>query len=110
MADRRFFDNAGPFTLAELARIAAPGDELAGFEMDTHDNAKIYVDVTWLRADELTVRSTRIAQFWRDHRVGGWLLVREKRVAGDIGLFGEPVQRSATRAKDVHFPTTTIRE
>jgi hypothetical protein len=84
--------------------------ELAGFEMDRHDNAKVYVDVTWLRADELTVRSTRIAQFWRDHRVGGWLLVREKRVDGDIGLFGEAVQRSPVRAKDVHFPTTTIRE
>lgn len=84
--------------------------ELAGFEMQTHEDAKVFVDIVWLRMDEMTVRSTRIAQFWRDYRVGGWLLVREKRVEGDLGLFGEPVERAPSRAKDVHFPTKVIHE
>lgn len=84
--------------------------ELAGFEMSKADNAKVFVDITWLRQDELSVRSTRVAQYWRDHRVGGWLLVREKRVDGDLGLFGEAVERSPERAKDVHFPTKVIAE
>ena len=83
--------------------------ELAGFEMHDHDNAKVFVDIVWLRLDESTVRSTRIAQFWRDERVGGWQLVREKRVEGDLGLFGEPVERDAP-TKDAHFPTTVIHE
>lgn len=84
--------------------------ELAGFEMSKHDNAKVYVDIVWLRADEVSVRSTRIAQYWRDYRVGGWQLIREKRVDGDLGLFGERVERAPGRAKDVHFPTTVIHE
>jgi hypothetical protein len=84
--------------------------EVAGFEMETHDNAKIFVDIAWLRVEELAVRSTRIAQYWRDSRIGGWQLVREKRVEGDLGLFGEPVERAPSRAKDVHFPTQVIPE
>ncbi len=84
--------------------------ELAGFQMDEPDSAKVFVDIAWLRVDELNVRSTRIAQFWRDYRIGGWKLFREKRVQGDLGLFGEPVERAPMRAKDVHFPTKIISE
>lgn len=84
--------------------------ELAGFEMTEADRAKIYVSISWLRQNELSVRSTRIEQHWRDNRVGGWQLIREKRVDGDIGLFGEAVHVARAQAKDVHFPTKVIRE
>lgn len=84
--------------------------ELAGFEMTDPRKATVYVTISWLRQDELSVRNTRIEQHWRDNRDGGWQLIREKRVDGDIGLFGERVHVAQTQAKDVHFPTKIIRE
>jgi hypothetical protein len=84
--------------------------DLAGFEMKGADKAMVYVRISWLRQDELDVRNTRVEQHWRDLQVGGWQLVREKRFDGDIGLFGEHVERAPTQAKDVHFPTKVIRE
>ena len=84
--------------------------ELAGFEMNQADRAEVFVDITWLRVDELEVRSTRVSQHWRDDRDGGWQLFREKRVDGDVGLFGEPVDRAPVQAKDVHYPTKVIHE
>lgn len=84
--------------------------ELAGFEMTEADKATVYVSISWLRQNELSVRNTRIEQHWRDQRVGGWQLIREKRVDGDVGLFGESVHVARAQAKDVHFPTKVIRE
>jgi len=84
--------------------------ELAGFEMTEADKAKVYVTISWLRQNELSVRNTRVEQHWRDNRDGGWQLIREKRVDGDIGLFGERVHVAQVQAKDVHFPTKIIRE
>ena len=84
--------------------------DLAGFEMKGANKAMVYVRITWLRQDELNVRNTRIEQHWRDEQVGGWQLIREKRFDGDIGLFGEHVERGPAKAKDVHFPTKVIRE
>jgi hypothetical protein len=67
------------------------------------------VDFSWTRADEGTLRTTRVFQQW-EATEGPWLLVREKRVGGDLGLFGEPVARlDATPRPDVQFPTKVIR-
>jgi hypothetical protein len=82
--------------------------ELAGMAMKNHQNALIYVDVAWVRMDEGALRSTRVAQTWRDVD-SGWQLVREQRVAGDLGLFGEHVQRARPAHRDVQFPSKTIR-
>jgi len=82
--------------------------ELAGMAMKDPKNALIYVDVAWMRMDEGALRSTRVAQTWRDADTG-WQLVREQRVAGDLGLFGERIELIRPPARDVHFPSKTIR-
>jgi hypothetical protein len=82
--------------------------ELAGMSMKDEVNAVIQVDVAWVRADDDTLRATRIAQTWRDD--GGWHLVREQRMAGDLGLFGERVQMAPVDTRDVQFPSKTIME
>jgi hypothetical protein len=81
--------------------------ELAGMAMKNPQNALIYVDVAWVRMDEGALRTTRVAQTWRDDE--GWQLVREQRVAGDLGLFGEYVERPRPAHRDVQFPSKTIR-
>lgn len=85
---------------------------LAGLDMSDRDNATVVVDLAWMRMDEGTLRSTRVEQTWKngDEGRGGWLLVGEKRLAGDFGLFGEAVTvlRPPSRG-DVHFPSKTIR-
>ena len=82
--------------------------ELAGMAMKNPQNAMIYVDVAWVRMDEGALRTTRVAQTWRDAD-SGWQLVREQRVAGDVGLFGEYVERPRAAHRDVQFPSKTIR-
>jgi hypothetical protein len=86
--------------------------ELTGLHMQDPENATIMVDIQWMRVDEDTLRTTRVEPGWRggaeDH---GWVLVRERRVAGDLGLFGERIARAdrpAPRA-DVQFATKVIR-
>jgi hypothetical protein len=82
--------------------------ELAGFDMNESSKATVYIDVAWVRIDEGVVRSTRIAQAWADQD-GGWQLLRERRVGGDPGLFGDaPIVPIAPRP-DVHFRSKTIR-
>lgn len=82
--------------------------ELAGLAMKDELNATIQVDVSWVRVNDDTLRTTRLAQVWRDD--GGWRLVREMRMAGDLGLFGEPLPTlEGTTPRDVQFATKVIR-
>jgi hypothetical protein len=86
--------------------------ELTGLHMNGAENATILVDIQWMRIDEDTLRVTRVEQGWRggaqDH---GWVLVRERRVGGDLGLFGERVARAEAPAPhgDAQFATKVIR-
>jgi hypothetical protein len=84
--------------------------ELSGLQMPHHDRATLLVDLQWVRMSEGTLRNTRVEQTWSNEEEGGWRLVRERRVAGDVGLFGERVTvlHEAPRG-DVHFPSRTIR-
>jgi hypothetical protein len=83
--------------------------ELAGFTMIDSDNATVLVDFSWTRTDEGTLHTTRVRQEWCDTD-GPWLLVRERRDSGDIGLFGEPIaQLDPEPRPDVQFPTRVIR-
>ena len=70
--------------------------------------ALITVDVAWTRMDEGSLRSTRLAQIWKD-QPGGWKLTRERRIQGDLGLFGEHVDTVKAPSPDVHFASKTIR-
>jgi hypothetical protein len=85
--------------------------ELSSLSMKDSEHATVLVDIQWMRVDEDTLRLTRVEQTWRgaggDH---GWSLVRERRVGGDIGLFGEKVARlEPPEHGDVQFPSKTIR-
>lgn len=82
--------------------------ELSGMQMKDSHHAVIHVDVSWERIDESMLRETRLAQNWLD-RGGGWQLTRERRIAGDIGLFGERVEVLRPPPDNAHFPVTTIR-
>lgn len=82
--------------------------EVTGLEMQDKENALIYVDVSWVRIEEGSLRMTRLAQRWQD--IAGWQLVRERRAGGDLGLFGEAVVVLTPEPRgDVHFPSRTIR-
>lgn len=82
--------------------------ELASMAMQDGDHAEIHVDYSWTRIDEGVLRTTRIAQHWEDTG-GGWKLVREKRLQGDLGLFGEPLPApNGEPHPDVQFATKTI--
>jgi hypothetical protein len=81
--------------------------ELSGMTMPDAHQALVLVDVDWVRMSEGALHSTRLAQTWRDDD-NGWQLVREQRVAGDLGLFGEYVEIQRPESQDVHFPSKTI--
>lgn len=83
--------------------------QLSGLSLKDPKHATVDVDISWERMNEDLLRQTRIAQTWRDTEKGGWQLVREKRIAGDIGLFGEDVEVLRPARPDVHFPSKTIR-
>ncbi len=82
--------------------------EVTGLELQDKENALIHVDVSWVRIEEGSLKMTRVAQRWEDRE--GWQLVRERRAAGDVGLFGEAVVVLKPEPRgDVHFPSRTIR-
>ena len=86
--------------------------ELSSLSMKDSENATVLVDIEWMRVDEDMLKTTRVEQTWRgstgDH---GWSLVRERRIGGDIGLFGERIARldAPEQHGDVQFPSKTIR-
>lgn len=82
--------------------------ELAGIQLEDPSRATVFVDVSWVRVDETTLRVTRLEQKWTD-RSGGWRMIEEKRQGGDLGLFGEEVERGGTPRPPAHFPTRVIR-
>jgi hypothetical protein len=82
--------------------------ELGSFSMPSGDHAAVEVDYSWSRTNESQLRTTRVAQDWRDAG-GGFKLVRERRIAGDVGLFGEAVPLAAAApTRDVQFATKVI--
>lgn len=60
--------------------------EFAGVDMPSKEEATVLVHVSWQRIDESTLRTTSILQTWKEIEGSGWLIVEEKRVAGDAGL------------------------
>ncbi len=82
--------------------------ELGGLTMKDSDHAIFQVDYAWMRMNEDMLRSTRIAQTWTSSK-GSWVLESEKRVAGDVGLFGEPVDVLRPTQRDAQFATKVIR-
>jgi hypothetical protein len=83
--------------------------ELASFNMPAGDRAEVEIDYSWSSMTDGQLRSTRISQEWRDPG-GGFVLFRERRISGDLGLFGEQIPPSeAPPRHDVQFATKVIR-
>ena len=82
--------------------------EMASLSLPESDRALVLVDYAWIRNTEGNMRATRVEQTWKDD--AGWHLVAEKRVAGDIGLLGEPVPEAPPPQPDKQFATRTIHE
>jgi hypothetical protein len=80
--------------------------EMASLTLPESDRAVVLVDYAWIRNNEGTMRATRVEQHWKDD--AGWHLVREKRLAGDLGLLGEPLPEAAPPQPDKQFATRTI--
>jgi hypothetical protein len=82
--------------------------ELASFKMNDSEHATVLVDFSWTRVDEGTLHATRVRQEWSSTE-GAWLLERERRDSGDIGLFGEPIAAVDPAPRpDVQFATRVI--
>lgn len=81
--------------------------ELAGLNMLDATHASVEVEVSWVFADDPTLRVTRVTQDWSDEE-GRWVMMGEEQLSGDPGLFGDEVER-VERTRDRHFPTRTIR-
>ena len=60
--------------------------ELDGVQMIDYTHAQVDLTITWHRIRETTLRTTSIAQKWRQGD-NTWLLVKEVRTTGARGLF-----------------------
>ena len=81
--------------------------ELRALDMGDATHAWVQVEVSWMFADDPTLRTTQLSQEWSDEE-GHWEMVKEEQLSGDVGLFGEEVKRLQP-ARDRHFPSRTIR-
>ena len=64
--------------------------------MPDSDHAGFQVDYAWMRMDEDTLRSTRVAQTWTSSK-GSWVLESEKRVAGDRSDYSASASKCCDR-------------
>lgn len=118
----RFGDLAGTVTMtspamrkqylnrrAEWGRMIRVVDvDLAGLTMMDGEHAVALVDFQWTRVDEGTLHNTRVRQEWSSTE-GPWLLTREKRDGGEIGLFGETQGPEVAPSRpDYQFATRVI--
>ncbi len=81
--------------------------ELGGIQVQDSTHAMATIDVSWVPLRDDILRATRIAQYWEDAGQG-WKLVREQKLAGDSGLFGEVFVPQNAPHPDVHLPTQTL--
>ncbi len=82
--------------------------ELGGFTMTDSEHATVLVDFSWTRIDGGTLHARRVVQEGGSSD-GPWLLTREKRQSGDIGLFGERIDPAeAPPRPDYQFATRVI--
>ena len=63
--------------------------ELAGIRSRGEHDLCVFVRIAWYRPEEQELRTTTVQQDWHD--TGGWQLMAEQRVDGDVGLLGEAV-------------------
>jgi hypothetical protein len=81
--------------------------DLSGVQVQDSTHAAVTLDVSWVPLRDDILRATRIVQYWEDDG-RGWRLVREQKLAGDPGLFGEVFIPRNESHPDVHLPTRTL--
>jgi hypothetical protein len=82
--------------------------DILGLRLRDKEHADVALAVNWQRIDDSEMRSTQIAQHWKDHH-GAWLLETEERSSGDVGLLGEPTTVMRPTRSGAQFETITIR-
>jgi hypothetical protein len=82
--------------------------EVTAISIRDETHATVGVHFSWSSLTDSLLRATELVQEW-ENRPQGWMLVREVRTAGDIGLFGEVLPLREPPHPDVHRPSRTIR-
>jgi hypothetical protein len=84
--------------------------EIAGLKAKDEHDVKVFVHVSWYRAEQQELRGTTLEQTWRDKLTPDWELVAEKRVDGDVGLLGEAIVYAAPDGpkRPAQFPTIRL--
>jgi hypothetical protein len=90
------------------AGIRVADVELSGMKPRGDHDVDVLVRVAWYRLEQEELLSTTVKQGWHDD--GGWKLVTEERVDGEMGLLGETVvfQAPATARTPAQFPTLRL--
>lgn len=83
--------------------------EVTAISIRDEKHATVGVHFSWSSLSDSLLRSTELLQEW-ENLPQGWMLVREVRVAGDTGLFGEVLPQQEPPHPDVHRPSRTIRQ
>jgi hypothetical protein len=81
--------------------------DILGLRLRDKEHAEVSLAVNWQRLDDSEMRSTEIAQHWKDHQ-GAWLLETEERAGGDVGLLGETTTVVRPTRSGAQFETITI--
>jgi hypothetical protein len=98
-------------------KIRIADAEVAGVHLSKdkgkEDEAEVLVKVAWYRIEENELHVTTLKQRFKDVN-GAMMLVEEKRVEGDLGLFGEKIDPTSAGpdaqqpARPTRFPTVRI--
>jgi hypothetical protein len=81
--------------------------ETAGITLLDEEHAVVAVEVSWSSVTDSLLRTTQLEQSW-ENKKSGWMLVRERRLGGDTGLFGEVLTTLEPPRPDVHLPSRTL--
>lgn len=81
--------------------------ELSAIHIVDEEHASVVVDVSWTSLTDSLLRSTQLTQEWENQKAG-WVLTRERRLSGELGLFGEALTNLTPPHPDVHRPSRTL--
>jgi hypothetical protein len=91
-------------------RVRVADVELTGIRSREDHDVDVTVRVSWYRVEQQELLSTTLKQTWHEVGSGGWQLVAEDRLDGDVGLLGESVVFQAPVADrgPAQFPTVRL--
>jgi PBP1b-binding outer membrane lipoprotein LpoB len=81
--------------------------DTVGITLVDETHATVTIEVSWVSLSDNLLRSTKLQQEW-ENKKAGWLLMRERRLSGESGLFGETLTQLEPPHPDVHRPSRTL--